>query len=332
MILFIQQIQSLVFLKRALLVKSNIATSLQKSAFKWYISELDDHDCNTLNKESGVKKWITTLSQRFKMPTSIALGLLTSESYFLEDAQRHRPLTQYVRAIMRHRIGCNIVDVPNQLSFAYKRLAPKLRVFVSPPTESTKASDFIWALKEKQEVWYNMLSIQTPFSKLPFHMHFNAPAIPLSIPKQFRRGALFTQFKAFSTSLNNFTLPTSHKAPPLLFFWVQLKSRIDTNNFSRKSLNTSTHKITNNYNLSHANSSWHSQTLTRKILRALPVSHIQLTPDQSQGKACCRLIAYWQQPPAVVIFLSHVSYTNQVHPIVAIKKSTKKDYIRLTRT
>ncbi|MCJ1348712.1 hypothetical protein MMC31_006945, partial [Peltigera leucophlebia] len=52
---------------------------------------------------------------------------------------------------MRHGIGCNIVDVANQLSFAYRGIAPELRVFVSPPTESTKVADFIRALEEKQE-------------------------------------------------------------------------------------------------------------------------------------------------------------------------------------
>lgn len=191
-ILFIQQIQSLVFFKGALLVKSNIAIPLQGSALEWYTLELDDHNCNTLNRDLGVEKWITMLSQRFKMPTSVALSLLTGKSYSMEDAQRHWPPAQYVGAIMRHGIGCNIVDVSNQLSFAYRELAPKLRVFVSLPTELTKASDFIRALEQKQKVWYDMFSTQTPFSNLLFHMHFNAPAILLSTPRQFGKGALPT--------------------------------------------------------------------------------------------------------------------------------------------
>ena len=63
---------------------------------------------------------------------------------------------------MRHGIGCNIVDVANQLSFAYRGLAPELRVFVSPPTESTKAADFICTLEEKQEVWHEMMTTAGP--------------------------------------------------------------------------------------------------------------------------------------------------------------------------
>ena len=105
-----------------------------------------------------MKSWINTLSHRFKVPISVAMGLLTDEAYSLNDVRAHRPPAQYVRAIMRHGIGCNIIDVANQLSFAYRGLAPELRVFISPPTKSTKAADFIRALEEKQEVWHEMMT------------------------------------------------------------------------------------------------------------------------------------------------------------------------------
>ena len=82
----------------------------------------------------------------------MAFGLFTDEMYSLDDARVRRPPAQYVCAIMRHGIGCNIVDVANQLFFAYRGIALKLRVFVSPPTESTKVADFICTLEEKQKV------------------------------------------------------------------------------------------------------------------------------------------------------------------------------------
>ena len=43
----------------------------------------------------------------------MALGLLTDKTYSLDDAQAWQPPAQYVRAIMQHDIGCNIVDVAN---------------------------------------------------------------------------------------------------------------------------------------------------------------------------------------------------------------------------
>ena len=78
---------------------------------------------------------------------------------------------------MRHGIGCNIIDVANQLFFAYQGIAPELRVFVSLPTESTKAADFIRALKEKQEVWYEMMT--TPITS---HRYYNPARRPSPSP------------------------------------------------------------------------------------------------------------------------------------------------------
>lgn len=157
-VLFVQRLQSLVTFKEAALVKINIATSFQGSALELYTSELSDFNRDALNNNSGVKSWINTLSYHFKIPTSVAFGLLSDETYSVDDARFRRPPTQYARAIMQHGIGCNIIDVANQLSFAYKGLAPELRVFVMPPTKSTKASDFIHTLKKKQKVWYKMMT------------------------------------------------------------------------------------------------------------------------------------------------------------------------------
>ena len=160
-VLFVQRFQSLVTFKGAALVKANVATLLQGSALEWYTSELSNFDRDALNNDPGVKSWINTLSHRFKIPTSVALGLLTDKTYSLEDTRAHHLPAQYVRAIMRHGIGCNIVKVANQLFFAYRDIAPELRVFVSPPTESTRAADFIRALEKKQEVWHEMMSVPT---------------------------------------------------------------------------------------------------------------------------------------------------------------------------
>ena len=151
-----QCLQSLVIFWGAAFVKTNITTSLQGSALEWYTSELSNFDRNMLNNNPGVKSWVNTLSHCFKVPTSIAFGLFTDETYFLDNAWAWRPPAQYVCAIIWHGIGCNIVDVANQLFFAYQVIAPEVCVFVSPPTDLTKAADFILTLEKKQEVWYEM--------------------------------------------------------------------------------------------------------------------------------------------------------------------------------
>lgn len=79
----------------------------------------------------------------------MAFKLFTNETYSLNNAWARQPPTQYVRTIMQYNIRCNIIDIANQLSFAYQGLAPELWVFVSLLTELIKAVDFICALKEK---------------------------------------------------------------------------------------------------------------------------------------------------------------------------------------
>ena len=185
--LFVQHLQSLVTFRGAALVKAHIATSLRGSALELYTSDLSDFDRDALNNDLGVKSWVNTLSHHFKVPTSVALSLLTDETYFLDDAQAQRPPAQYVRAIMQHGIGCNIVDIANQLSFAYRGLAPELRVFVSPPTESTKVADFIRTLEEKQKVWHEMMTTPGP------QRYFN----PTQRPSPYRP-LLPSQAEAFS--------------------------------------------------------------------------------------------------------------------------------------
>lgn len=89
----------------------------------------------------------------------MVLELFTDETYSLDKARARRLPVQYVCAIMRHDIKCNIVDIANQRFFAYQGIAPELRVFVLPPIKLTKATNFIRALEKKQEVWYKMITI-----------------------------------------------------------------------------------------------------------------------------------------------------------------------------
>lgn len=112
-VFFLQRFQNLVTFQGTPLVKANIATSFRDSALEWYTFEHSNFDRNALNNDLSVKSWVNTLSYHFKVPMSMALGLLTNETYSLNDARAQRLLAQYVYAIMRHYIGCNIVDVTN---------------------------------------------------------------------------------------------------------------------------------------------------------------------------------------------------------------------------
>lgn len=52
---------------------------------------------------------------------------------------------------MYHMLGLNI-NVANQLLFVYKRLVSELQVFINPPINTIKATEFIQALEYTQKV------------------------------------------------------------------------------------------------------------------------------------------------------------------------------------
>lgn len=80
-------------------------------------------------------------------------------------------------------IGCNIIDVANQLSFVYRGLAPELRVFISPLTESTRVADLICILEKKQEVWHEIMT--TPIRPQRYYSLVQKPSFyRLPLPSQ----------------------------------------------------------------------------------------------------------------------------------------------------
>lgn len=60
---------------------------------------------------------------------------------------------------MRYGISCNILNITNQLFFAYQKLVFEPMVFISSSTKFTKTANFIHALKKKPEVWHKMMTI-----------------------------------------------------------------------------------------------------------------------------------------------------------------------------
>lgn len=147
-----QHFQSLVIFRDPALIKINIAKSLQSSAPEWHTFEFSNIDRNVLKNNLGIKNQVNTLFYYFKIPTSIAFGVLIDKIYSFNNARARQTPAQYICAIMQHSIGCNIVNITNQLFFAYRGLAPEFRVFVSFLTKFIRVSNFIHTLKEKQEV------------------------------------------------------------------------------------------------------------------------------------------------------------------------------------
>ncbi len=85
-VLFIQRFQCLVTFRSTAFVKANITISFRGSALECYTFELSNFDCDALNNDPSMKSWVNTLSHCFKVHTSMALDLLTNETYSLNKA------------------------------------------------------------------------------------------------------------------------------------------------------------------------------------------------------------------------------------------------------
>lgn len=105
-VFFVQRLQNLVTFKETALVKASFATFFCNSILECYISKFSNFDCDALNNNPSVKSWISTLSNCFKVPTSIDFGLLIDKIYSLNDARSWRLPTQYVQVnhTSQHRL------------------------------------------------------------------------------------------------------------------------------------------------------------------------------------------------------------------------------------
>lgn len=133
-------------------MKSHISILLRDLVLEQYTLKFDDINYDEMNNNLGLGTYITTLSQQFKMLTSMMLRFLTDKVYSLEDTYYCRLLAEYIHIIMRYGLGYIIVDIANQLSFVYRGLALELRAFITLPTNTTKTTNFILAVEEKQEL------------------------------------------------------------------------------------------------------------------------------------------------------------------------------------
>ena len=73
------------------------------------------------------------------------------------------------------------------MSFAYRNIAPELKVFVMLHIKLIKAANFIYTLKKKQKVWYKIVSLLAISNE-----YFNI----MQKPSPFK-SPLFSQSEAF---------------------------------------------------------------------------------------------------------------------------------------
>jgi len=103
-----------------------------------------------------VKQWCKLLIKRFKETVASALTVLEGQKYTTTDARNGRSTTSFIQNVLRHAKSAGIDNLQGQLTWAWTKLAPELRVHVPTPTENTTLGEFIRLLDERQETWQSL--------------------------------------------------------------------------------------------------------------------------------------------------------------------------------
>ena len=156
-ILFIECIQDIVTIKKAIMICANLNTCLCDAVLMWYTSELFNLKWIEIQSDfNEVKKWCCVLRNQFKELTAVVLHNLTFMKYIMTDAQSHWEFSVYVQIIICHVKAANLKSVKNQLTFMYQNILSDLRAFVNPSKDIIIITEFIQVLKLKKNMWWEM--------------------------------------------------------------------------------------------------------------------------------------------------------------------------------
>ena len=135
-------------------IKFIIPECFRGAALMWYTIELTDVD-KILLRAQDLDKWYTTLISRFKIRTSDALTLLTSQTYALNDVKYRSPRA-WIQEMLHYAKAANLLSTHNQLTIIWNRLSVQLRQHIPEPSPSTTLSQFLKQIDSKTSIWMEL--------------------------------------------------------------------------------------------------------------------------------------------------------------------------------
>ncbi len=164
---FVERIKNAVIMSGAETVRTNLSTCLRGSTQVWYIEGLSDLEKKTLRTfEEEIDHWCNVLFKKFKKSIASTLNYLTTERYTFDDVRANRDIFSFVFQIMRHVKTINIVDLHEQLTWAYNAIASKLARDIDFSDENTTTMTFLKNLKIKKNTWHRIYSRKLNSSRI----------------------------------------------------------------------------------------------------------------------------------------------------------------------
>ena len=136
-------------------VKHIVTVCLRGSALMWYSAELTDLERDLL-RDAQLDHWYTTLINRFKIRTSVALSQLTYRSYGMQDLRNNVNPRAFVMEMLHLAKAAEFTSPFNQIIMIWNRFHVSLRQHIPEPTKTTSLGQFLDQIDSKTAIWYEM--------------------------------------------------------------------------------------------------------------------------------------------------------------------------------
>ena len=136
-------------------VKSILTACLRGSALMWYSAELTELERDLL-RDADLDRWYTTLINRFKIRTSVALSQLTYRTYGMQDLRNNVSPRSFVMEMLHLAKAAELESIFNQLTMVWNRLHMSLRQHIPEPTKTTSLGQFLDQIDAKTVIWYDL--------------------------------------------------------------------------------------------------------------------------------------------------------------------------------
>lgn len=164
----IQRAKDLIPAKGEQTIRDNLYACFRGIALQWFASELstDRKILVFLNISKpkyfkygpGIEHWERQLLKRFKMAPSLAMAIVMSEKYTMEDARHRREPKEYSSKILR---ACRDVEMTTYLALTtviYNGFHPQFKRDLPFPSATTSVETFLQAMDDCKIVWWELAS------------------------------------------------------------------------------------------------------------------------------------------------------------------------------
>ena len=154
---FCRRVEDYAVIKGEDVVRTNLSTCFRGAALSWWLNTLSQDEKDAMMQlQTGLRRTLTRLQDRFKISMSSALDQLTRQVYTLSDAGSRRDPASYVQSVSKYAIQAGISDEHAQATWAWNHLDVELQASIPPPTSQTTLRQFTEELDNRKELWHRL--------------------------------------------------------------------------------------------------------------------------------------------------------------------------------